>query len=315
MLVDAATYINGQRTSEYSPSTGEGFSWVGLLDPTIGEVQNYQKTFSLHSLAVEDAVIGRQRPKLDQYANHSFLILKTAMYNLKTSRVDMGDIGVFVGSDFIVIVRHGDAIPMRSIRSDLEQQPGRLADGPTAVLHEVLDRLVDQYIDVALKLEEDVEELEDMVFDDEIPAPSARMYLVKRELLEFRRAVFPLLDPLDLLATSDVAFVSPEYRAMFADVRDHLMKVIDDLNTMNDLMDAALHANLALIQVQQNVDMRKISAWVGIGAVPTMVAGIYGMNFENLPELQWKYGYFVVLGFLAVISGGLFRVFRKNKWL
>ena len=313
MLVDSAVYINGVRSHEVEP--GSGFTWVGLLDPKVDEMQDYQQKYSLHSLAVEDAVLGRQRPKIDVYPRHSFLILKTVMYDLTTSRIVLGDIGVFINEKLIVIVRHGDAIPMRSIRADLEKHPDRLKEGTTAVLHEVLDRLVDQYLDVAWNLQEDVERLEDMVFDDEIPAPSARLYTVKRELLEFRRAVDPLIEPLNRLASSEVPHIDPQFAPQFADVRDHLMKAIDDVNTMNDLMDAALHANLALIQVQQNVDMRKISAWVGIGAVPTMVAGIYGMNFENLPELQWKYGYFMVLGSLAAISAGLFRVFRKNNWL
>ena len=313
MLVDSAIYVNGVRSHEVEPSSG--FTWVGLLDPKVDEIQDYQQKYSLHSLAVEDAVLGRQRPKIDVYPRHSFLILKTVMYDLTTSRIVLGDIGVFINEKLIVIVRHGDAIPMRSIRADLEKHPDRLKEGTTAVLHEVLDRLVDQYIDVAWNLQEDVERLEDMVFDDEIPAPSARLYTVKRELLEFRRAVDPLIEPLNRLASSEVPHIDPQFAPQFADVRDHLMKAIDDVNTMNDLMDAALHANLALIQVQQNVDMRKISAWVGIGAVPTMVAGIYGMNFENLPELQWKYGYYVVLGALAAVSAGLFRLFRKNNWL
>jgi magnesium transporter len=313
VLVDSAVYINGVRCDEVEP--GSGFTWVGLLDPKVDEMQDYQQKYSLHSLAVEDAVLGRQRPKIDVYPRHSFLILKTVMYDLTTSRIVLGDIGVFINEKLIVIVRHGDAIPMRSIRADLEKHPDRLKEGTTAVLHEVLDRLVDQYIDVAWNLQEDVERLEDMVFDDEIPAPSARLYTVKRELLEFRRAVDPLIEPLNRLASSEVPHIDPQFAPQFADVRDHLMKAIDDVNTMNDLMDAALHANLALIQVQQNVDMRKISAWVGIGAVPTMVAGIYGMNFENLPELQWKYGYYVVLGALAAVSAGLFRLFRKNNWL
>jgi magnesium transporter len=313
VLVDSAVYINGVRSHEVEP--GSGFTWVGLLDPKVDEMQDYQQKYSLHSLAVEDAVLGRQRPKIDVYPRHSFLILKTVMYDLTTSRIVLGDIGVFINEKLIVIVRHGDAIPMRSIRADLEKHPDRLKEGTTAVLHEVLDRLVDQYLDVAWNLQEDVERLEDMVFDDEIPAPSARLYTVKRELLEFRRAVDPLIEPLNRLASSEVPHIDPQFAPQFADVRDHLMKAIDDVNTMNDLMDAALHANLALIQVQQNVDMRKISAWVGIGAVPTMVAGIYGMNFENLPELQWKYGYYVVLGALAAVSAGLFRLFRKNNWL
>ena len=313
MLVDSALYVNGVRSRD---SEGDvGFTWVGLLDPKVDEMQDYQQKYSLHSLAVEDAVLGRQRPKIDVYPRHSFLILKTVMYDLTTSRIVLGDIGVFINEKLIVIVRHGDAIPMRSIRADLEKHPDRLKEGTTAVLHEVLDRLVDQYLDVAWNLQEDVERLEDMVFDDEIPAPSARLYTVKRELLEFRRAVDPLIEPLNRLASSEVPHIDPQFAPQFADVRDHLMKAIDDVNTMNDLMDAALHANLALIQVQQNVDMRKISAWVGIGAVPTMVAGIYGMNFEHLPELQWKYGYYIVLGALAAVSAGLFRLFRKNNWL
>ena len=223
--------------------------------------------------------------------------------------------GVFINEKFIVIVRHGDAIPMRSIRADLEHHPDRLKEGSTAVLHEVLDRLVDQYVDVAWNLQEDVESLEDMVFDDEIPAPSARLYTVKRELLEFRRAVYPLIEPLNRLASSEVPHIDAQFAPQFADVRDHLMKVIDDVNTMNDLMEAALHANLALIQVQQNVDMRKISAWVGIGAVPTMVAGIYGMNFDHMPELGWTFGYPLVVGVMVVVTSVLYYKFKKANWL
>jgi magnesium transporter len=315
VLVDAATYVDGVRLSALDTAHASGFSWVGLLDPSLAEIQKYQQTFSLNELAVEDALQGRQRPKLDVYPAHAFLLLKTVMFNSTISQIVVGDIGVFVNNKMVVIVRHGDAIPMRSIRADLEQHSERLGKGSTAVLHEVLDRLVDQYVDVAWNLQEEVERLEDLVFDDEVPAPSSWMYKVKKELLEFRRAVYPLVEPLNRLASSVVDHIDAEFAPLFADVRDHLMKVIDDVNTMSELMDAALDANLALIQVQQNADMRKISAWVGIGAVPTMVAGIYGMNFENLPELQWKYGYFVVLGVLVAVSGVLFRMFRKNDWL
>jgi magnesium transporter len=141
------------------------------------------------------------------------------------------------------------------------------------------------------------------------------MYFVKRELIEFRRAVHPLVQPLDKLAAGSVPYINPESAFLFSDVRDHLLKVIDEVDALDALMDAALHANLALIQVQQNADMRKISAYVGIGAVPTMIAGIYGMNFDNMPELQWEYGYFIVVGFLGVVSLVLFRLFRRNRWL
>jgi len=162
---------------------------------------------------------------------------------------------------------------------------------------------------------EDVEQLEDSVFDDEVPSPASRLYFVKREVIEFRRAVLPLVAPLTKLAEGEVRNIDPKYAARFADVRDHLLKVIDEIEFMNDLIDAALHANAALIQVNQNGDMRKISAWVGIGAVPTMVAGIYGMNFEHMPELGWKFGYPLVLLVLAVVCGQLFRTFRRNRWL
>lgn len=315
MLVDAATYINGVRNYEFNPASVDGFSWVGLENPTAEELAKYETIFALHPLAVEDALSSRQRPKLDVYSDHAFIVLKTAKYDALTGRVITGDIGIFIGDRFILITRHGDAIPLRSIRGDLERQPSRLGEGVTAVLHEVLDRLVDQYTEVAVGLQEDVEAIEDVVFDDDIPAPSKQLYMAKRELLYFRRAVQPLLEPLHQLATSEVDHVLPSFQHLFADVRDHLMKVTDDVNTMNELMDAALDANLALIQVQQNGDMRKISAWVGIGAVPTMVAGIYGMNFKHLPELEWRYGYFLVLGVLSVTAIWMFRRFRKNNWL
>jgi Mg2+ and Co2+ transporter CorA len=158
-------------------------------------------------------------------------------------------------------------------------------------------------------------QIEDDVFDDEKPAPASRMYFVKRELIEFRRAVHPLVQPLDKLAAGSVPYINSDSALLFSDVRDHLLKVIDEVDALDALMDAALHANVALIQVQQNADMRKISAYVGIGAVPTMIAGIYGMNFDNMPELQWKYGYFIVVGFLGVVSLVLFRLFRRNRWL
>ena len=168
MLVDSAVYINGVRSHEVEP--GSGFTWVGLLDPKVDEIQDYQQKFSLHSLAVEDAVMGRQRPKLDVYPRHSFLILKTVMFDTETSRIVVGDIGVFINEKFIVIVRHGDAIPMRSIRADLEHHPDRLKEGSTAVLHEVLDRLVNQYVEVAWNLQEDVESLEYNPSSEPIPA-------------------------------------------------------------------------------------------------------------------------------------------------
>lgn len=315
MLVDEAKYIAGKRTKDGSTSSDESFTWIGLVDATEAELQKYQRRFHLHNLAIEDAASEEQRTKLDIYPEHLFLVLKTIAYDSKTERIVVGDIAMFMGDEFILTVRHGEAIALRSIRADLENHPERLEGGPTAVLHEIVDRLVDQYIDVCARIAKDVEEIEDMVFDDELPAPASRLYFVKRELIEFRRTIFPLVKPIELLAAGKVTHCNSNSAPLFSDVRDHLLKVIDEVELMDELIDAALHANSTLIQVQQNTDMRKISAWIGIGAVPTMVAGIYGMNFDHMPELRWRYGYFIVVGILVAVCATLFRLFRKNEWL
>ena len=315
MLVDEAIYIAGKRTSDAEASGDQSFTWIGLVDASEAELQKYQHRFHLDHLAIEDAASDEQRTKLDIFPKHLFLVLKTIAYDLNTERIVVGDIAIFLSTEFILTVRHGEAIALRSIRADLENHPERLVGGPTAVLHEIVDRLVDQYANVCARIAKDVEEIEDMVFDDEQPASASQLYLVKRELIEFRRTIFPLINPIELLATGKVAQYNANLAPIFSDVRDHLLKVIDEVELMDELIDAALHANSSLIQVQQNADMRKISAWVGIGAVHTMVAGIYGMNFDHMPELRWRYGYFIVVGLLVTVCAMLFRTFRKNEWL
>lgn len=315
MLVDEATYLGGKRLHESCDNVEQAFTWIGLIDPTDTELKIYQNRFSLNPLAIEDALSIKQRPKLDHYHEHSVLILKTINYDTAIERLILGELTIMFSNIFILTVRHGDAMPLRSIRADLENHPQRLAGGTTAVLHELVDRLVDQYVTVCSHLTEDVNQIEDDVFDDDEPASAAKLYFVKRELIEFRRAIMPLLKPIELLAAGKALHVNPDSAPNFSDVRDHLLKVVDEVEKLNELIDAALHANVALVQTQQNADMRKISAYVGIGAVPTMVAGIYGMNFKYLPELEWRYGYFIVLGALAVVSALLYRLFRKNDWL
>lgn len=315
MLVDDAKYVAGRRSSDNSASGDESFTWIGLVDASEAELQKYQRRFHLNNLAIEDAASHEQRTKLDIYPEHLLLVLKTIANDLTTERIAVGDVAIFLGEEFILTVRHGNAIALRTIRADLENHPERLKGGPTAVLYEVVDRLVDQYVDVCAHIAKDVEEIEDMVFDDEKPASASRLYFVKRELIEFRRAIFPLVKPIELLAAGKVAHFNINSAPLFSDVRDHLLKVIEEVELMGELIEAALHANSSLIQVQQNTDMRKISAWIGIGAVPTMVAGIYGMNFDHMPELRWRYGYFIVVGLLVAVCGTLFRLFRKNEWL
>ena len=315
MLIDQARYRNGHRIDFDEAQIDGDFVWIGLSEARPAELERLAEDYSLDPLAVEDTLSGKQRPKLDEYSGQTFLLLKTVAYDPRSDRVVLGDVSLYVSPMYVIAVRHGEALPLKSVRAQLEANPKKLADGSTSVVHEVVDRLVDQYMDVSAHLLEDVEQLEDSVFDDEVPSPASRLYFVKREVIEFRRAVLPLVAPLTKLAEGKVRYIDPKYSARFADVRDHLLKVMDEIEFMNDLIDAALHANAALIQVNQNEDMRKISAWVGIGAVPTMVAGIYGMNFEHMPELGWKFGYPLVLVGLTIVCGQLFRTFRRNRWL
>ncbi|MFA5775645.1 MAG: CorA family divalent cation transporter, partial [Ilumatobacteraceae bacterium] len=228
MLVDDAKYIDGKRTSVGSAANDGAFTWIGLVDATEAELQKYQRRFHLNNLAIEDAAATKQRTKLDTFSEHLFLVLKTIAYDLKTERIVVGDVAIFLGDDFILTVRHGEAIALRSIRADLENHSERLIGGPTAVLHEIIDRLVDQYIDVSARIAKDVEEIEDLVFDDEQPASASRLYFVKRELIEFRRTIFPLVQPIELLAAGKVAHCDRNATPLFSDVRDHLLKVIDE---------------------------------------------------------------------------------------
>jgi magnesium transporter len=315
VLVDEAVYVNGIRHEGHDPEGTTGFSWVGILDPTWSELEDYQHHFHFNDLALEDAVSHHQRPKIDNFADHCFMVLRTVDYRQLSRTLYVGDVCIFFSDKTVVTVRHGEAMPLTTIRADLESHPDRLAIGPTAVVHEILDRLVDQYVETSRHVANDVRRLEDEVFNDETPAPSREMYATKRELIDFRRAVVPLVGPLDLIISGQAKFVDPSFTFKFSDVRDHLLKVIDEIDSMERLIDAAIQANLALISVKQNSDMRKISAWVGIAAVPTMLAGIYGMNFENMPELQTKWGYFVVILVMVAACSGLFRMFRRNDWL
>lgn len=312
MLVDAGRYADGVRVSA---SRGDGFEWIGLVNPTDDEVAELETRLGFHSLTTKDALAGCTRPKFESRRDHEVLMLRTITYDDTSSRIVTGDIIMVFSDRYIVTARHGESIPLHSIRTDLEEHPERLRLGPSAVVHEVLDRLLDQYVRVCRHLTVDVAEIEDEIFAGDTPHQDARIYLVKRELIEFRRSVRPLLEPLERLAGGHSIFLDDDYHIHFSDLLHRLRRIIDEVEGMNELMTSAIAANLALVQVRQNIDMRRISAWVGIGAVPTTIAGVYGMNFSNMPELTWRYGYFVVIGGLLTISGGLFLLFRKYRWL
>jgi magnesium transporter len=302
--------------------SGTGFVWLGLHEPTSREFAGVAELFDLHPLAVEDAVEAHQRPKVEQYGEILFAVFKTVCYieheelTATSEVVDTGEIMVFVGPDFVVTVRHGRHGSLGPLREELESDPAQLAKGPSAVLHAVADHVVDDYLSVIESVQLDIDQVETDVFaENGARADPGRIYQLKRELLELKRAVVPLGRPLLDLADRPVRVVDPEIQAYFRDVSDHLIRATEQIASFDELLNSILQAHLAQVTVAQNEDMRKITAWAAIVAVPTMVCGMYGMNFEHMPELGWKYGYPMVLGLISLACLALYRGFRRNGWL
>ena len=293
----------------------DGFIWIGLKDPTPAEFALVNEELKLHPLAVEDAVKGNQRPKLDVYDDTIFVVLKTLRYIEETSDVETGEVMIFVGDRFVVTVRRGDANPLAGVRARLEHAPDHLAHGPIAVLYSVMDAIVDNYTIIDTELSNDLDLIEQQVFLGALGVDVGDIYWLKREVLEVKRAATPLTIPLRRLRSEDMPTMHEKARPFFGDISDHLLRVLDHVDSYDRLLTDVLNAHLAQISVQQNNDMRKISAWVAMAAVPTMVAGIYGMNFDYMPELRYPGGYFIVLGFMAVAALAMFRAFRKSGWL
>jgi len=324
VIVDQAIYRDGHRMHcgdlsdelEMLRRKENGFIWIGLKDPTDAEFALVNDELQLHPLAVEDAVKGNQRPKIETYDGSLFLVMKTLRYIEATSDIETGEVMVFVGDRFVVTVRRGEANPLTTVRHMLEQAPEHLEHGPIAVLYSVMDSVVDNYIAIDKEVQEDLDEIERQVFSGSRDVRAEGIYALKREVLEFRRATVPLEEPLRRLAEDPtVPGMKDEARPFFRDISDHLLRVSDHAESYDRLLTDVLNAHLAQISVQQNDDMRRISAWVAIAAVPTMIAGIYGMNFDNIPELHWRYGYFIVLGLMAATCTALYRAFRKSGWL
>jgi len=332
-VVDSALYVGGCRRPDSCPPAeaiaqarrnGAGFVWLGLHEPDESELTVLAEHFDLHPLAVEDAATAHQRPKLDRYDDMLFTVLKTVRHvhpdepNGEVEVVETGEIMVFLGRDYIITVRHGEHGELRGLRKQLEADPARLALGPSAVLHAIMDQVVDDYLTVAVELQVDVDAVENAVFGT--PGGSRtrdaeRIYVLKREVLEMRRAVSPLTAPLRMLAERPMRLVPPEIRQYFRDVDDHLSRVNEQIGSFDELLTTIVQANLAQVTVEQNADMRKISAWAAILAVPTAVAGIYGMNFDNMPELHWRFGYPLTILVTLGLCLALHRGFRRNGWL
>jgi magnesium transporter len=323
MIVDCAVYEHGVRRDGQLGldeafarcRDDDRFAWIGLHEPTEEEFDSVRREFELHELAVEDAIHAHQRPKLEVYGDTIFVVLKTARYVDSEEVVEFGEILIFTGEGFIVTVRHGEATGLHEVRESVENDTERLKRGPGAVLHAIVDRVVDDY-ELALEgLRVDVEEVETEVFSPERDSSAERIYKLKREVLEFTRAAAPLVAPIEHLAEGRHDLIHPEVREYFRDVNDHLIRVHEQLEGFRELLTSVLAANLTQVSVRQNEDMRKISAWVAIAAVGTLIAGIYGMNFEHMPELKWELGYPMALGLMLLTGAGLYRVFKRAGWL
>jgi magnesium transporter len=323
VIVDCAIYEDGRRRDgsvdlhdAYGACRRDGkFAWIGLYEPTEEEFDSLRREFDLHPLAVEDAIHAHQRPKLEVFEDTVFVVLKTARYVDSEEVVQFGEILIFLGKDYILTVRHGEASALKQVRESLESDPELLKHGPGAVLHAIVDRVVDDYAPALEGLGVDIDEVENEVFSAGRSNPAQRIYRLKREVLEFNRAAAPLVEPIDRLAKGHYEVVHPEVRAYFRDVNDHLIRVHEQLESHRDLLTSILHANLAQITVRQNDDVRRISAIVAIVAVPTLIAGIYGMNFEHMPELGWTFGYPLVLVVMLTLCTLLYRFFRRAGWL
>ncbi|MEZ0051740.1 magnesium transporter [Mycobacterium sp. MAA66] len=333
-MVDCGVYTEGTRLpGKYTPAAArdkvrelqdEGkaaFLWIGLHEPDQHQMQTIADIFGLHELAVEDAVHAHQRPKLERYDNTLFLVLKTVSYveheSVAMAReiVETGEIMVFVGPDFVVTVRHGDHTGLAGVRHRLDHSPNILTLGPYAVLHAIADHVVDSYLEVTHLVETDIDAIEATVFSPTTQTNIECIYLLKREVVELRHSVIPLTMALQRLLSDHNDLMSKEVRRYIRDVHDHNSQVADQITGFDEMLSSLVQAALGKVGMEQNVDMRKISAWVAIAAVPTMIAGIYGMNFENMPELHWHYGYFVVLSVMATVCTLLYRTFRRNHWL
>ena len=333
-VVDCAVYLDGTRIAgdrhyddallEVRRLNGDGrqaFVWLGLREPTETQMASVARAFDLHPIPVEDAVHAQQRPKVERYDDTLFVLLKTVHYvpheSVQTARriAETGEIVVFVGPDFVVTVRHGDHSGLSELRKDLETERVQLQLGPCGVLQAVTRYVVEHYLDVIRPLERDIDVVEEQTFAPRSSTGIEQIYLLKRDVVALRRAIGPLGTALETMTTDHADLLSREVGRYMRDLFDHQTQAAEQIIGYDEALSDLVHAALTRTGLQQNVDMRKISAWVAIAAVPTMIAGIYGMNFEDMPELAWTWGYPAVLTLMTTICVSLYVAFRRNHWL
>lgn len=320
-VVAAYAYADGRRVREVdlrAPHTlhaepGE-FVWIGLFEPDEGELRVLQEHYGLHPLAVEDATNASQMPKVDVYGDQLFVIARTA--RLVDDEIHYGETDIFVGPQHIITVRHGSLRDHNELRAHLECSPILLRRGVDYVLHAVLDFIVDGYLPLVESIEEDVLAMERHTLDSFLErAEVSRLFNLRRELMRFRRLLTPMGEVASRLQHHDLPCIDPEVRLYFGDVRDHVQRVATMVEGLRDVLASVFEVSTLLEQQRQGEITRRLAAWAAILAVPTAVAGIYGMNFQNMPELHWRYGYYIIVGVIVVVCAVLFAQFRKARWL
>jgi magnesium transporter len=320
MIVDSAIYVDGHRSPSRSLDEVQetyrdgGFAWIGLYEPTREEFDSVAGEFKLHELAVKDALKAHQRPKVERYGETLFMVLKAARYVEEKEAVEFGEVHAFVGPDFVVTVRYGEANELVEVRKRAEGEPNLLRRGPSAVLYGIMDRIVEDYVPVVEGLENDIDEIEVEVFENK-PDVSKRIYELFREVIQFHQATHPLAGALERLTVVEAHEIDPEVRRYLRDVQDRVLRVTERTQGFTELLTNILSVNLTLMSVNQNDQTKKISAWAAIVVVPTLIAGIYGMNFDYMPELHWRYGYLLALSMMALIAFALYRNFKWAGWL
>jgi magnesium transporter len=322
-VVASVAYANGRRLGEVAiPDISEvleqpgRFVWIGLHDPDDEVLKEVQQEFSLHDLAIEDAARAHQRPKVERYGDSLFVVMRTAHLDRPTGAIEFGETHLFVGANYVVSIRHGASLPYVEVRTRCEASPDLLAKGPVFVLYALMDFIVDQYFPLVDSFEDRLEELEDDIFQQTLTRETTeRIYQLKRNLLEVKRAVAPLVDMCNRLVRTDSALIPEDARVYFRDVYDHTIRINEMIDTLRELLTTALEANLSLISVSQNEAMKRLAGWAAIIAVPTMIAGIYGMNFKFMPELDWALGYPVTMVVMLGACGFLYYRFKRSGWL
>lgn len=320
-IVNCAAYCEGRRVANFEMGdicsalkAPDKFVWIGLHEPTTEMLVKLQREFDLHDLAIEDAHRAHQRPKIEAYGETLFIVLRTVQMN--NQKIELGETHFFLGRNFIITVRHGSSLAYTDVRTRCESTPHLLKKGPGFALYAIMDAIVDQYFPVIDSVSQELETLEEQIFDEKLRRDTtAQIYRLKHQLLDVKRSVSPLVDICNRLMRFDLKLIEEETRPYFRDVYDHAIRINEIVDNSRDLLSTALEANLSLISISQNEVSKKFAGWAAIIGIPTMVAGIYGMNFKYMPELDWPMSYPIVL---IVTFGGcvaLYIRFKRSGWL